>query len=128
MDVLKALGRINPTDVAYVCFLSSFVALGTFVYALAVGSALAWIIGASLAVLLTVMVVGFRVGARRRAESNDSGIEIEGANVWIRPLRREQIDQYLLTYRGVRDNHERLLKAATALPVEPTVSMDRRAA
>lgn len=126
--MLKALGRINPTDVAYVCFLSSFVALGTFVYALAVGSALAWIIGASLVVLLTAMVVGFRVGARKRAESNDSGFEIEGANVWIRPLRREQIDRYLLNYRGVRDNHEQLLKAATALPAEPTRLMERQAA
>jgi hypothetical protein len=105
-----------------------FVALGTFVYALAVGSPLARFIGAGLIALMIATVAGFRVGARKRAESNDSGITIEGVNVWVRPLRREQIDRYLLTYRGVRNNHEQLLKSATALPAEPIRLIDRRAA
>ena len=126
--MLKALGRNSLTYVAYVCMLLVFVALGTFVYALAAGSALAGIIGASLAVLMIATVEGYRIGARKRAESNDSGIDIEGANVWARPLRREQIDQYLLTYRGMRDNHEQLLNAATALPAEPIRPIDRQAA
>ena len=126
--VLKALGRISWTYVAYVCMLLMFVALGTFVYALAAGSPLAGIIGASPAMLMIATVVGYRVGARKRAESNDSGIEIPSENIWAHPLRREQIDQYLRTYRGVRDNHEQLLKAASALPAEPTRLIDRRAA
>ncbi|MEO3761053.1 hypothetical protein ABGB19_22560 [Mycobacterium sp. B14F4] len=126
--MLKALGRVSLTYVAYVCMLLMFVALGTFVYALAAGSALAGIIGASLVVLMIATVAGYRIGARKRAESNDSGIEIPSENIWARPLRREQIDQYLLTYRGVRNNHEQLLKAATALPAEPTRLIDRRAA
>lgn len=100
--MLKALGRLPHTYLAYVCLLLGFVALGTFVYALATGSYLAGFIGAGLIVLLAASVVGFRVGARRLAESNDSGIHIDGANIWARPLRREQIDQYLLHYRGVR--------------------------
>ncbi|KUI15441.1 hypothetical protein AU191_06620 [Mycolicibacterium acapulense] len=126
--MLKALGRIPPTLVAYVCLLLSFAALGTFVYALAAQSAVAGIIGAGMVVLLVTAVVGFRVGARKRAESNDSGIEIPSENIWARPLRREQIDQYLSTYRGVRDNHEQLLDAATEVSVEPTREMERQAA
>jgi len=116
------------TNVAYLCFLLLFVALGTFVYALAVESALAGIIGASLVILMVATVVGFRVGARKRAESNDSGIEIEGANVWARPLRREQIKQYLATYRGIRDDHEQLLQAVAVPGGDATRWIDRRAA
>ncbi len=97
------------TDVAYVLLLLVFVALGTFVYALATESALAGIIGGSLVVLMVASVVGFRIGARKRAESNDSGIEIPGENVWARPLRREQIERYLLSYRGIRDDREQKL-------------------
>ena len=126
--MLRALRGVSLTDVAYVCFLLVFVALGTFVYALAVQSALAGIIGASLGVLMVATVVGFRVGARKRAESNDSGIETEGANVWARPLRREQIERYLLSYRGIRDNQEQLLQAVAVPGGNATRWIDRRAA
>jgi hypothetical protein len=126
MDMLKALRRVSMTNVAYVLFLLVFVALGTFVYALAVESALAGILGVILVVLMIAMVAGFRIGARKRAESNDSGIEIEGANVWARPLRREQIDRYLQSYRGVRNGHEQMLQAVST--PEPTRLIDRRAA
>jgi hypothetical protein len=78
--------------------------------------------------LMVASVVGFRIGARKRAESNDSGIEIEGANIWARPLRREQIDRYLLSYRGVRDGHEQMVQAVSADAAEPTRLIDRRAA
>jgi hypothetical protein len=116
------------TDVAYVLLLLAFVALGTFVYALATDSALAGIIGGSLVVLMAASVVGFRVGARNRAKSNDSGIEIPGENIWARPLRREQIDRYLQSYRGGRDGHEELLQAVAVPGSEPTRLIDRRAA
>lgn len=122
------LRRVSLTNVAYVCFLLMFVALGTFVYALAVESAVAGIIGAILIALMVATVAGFRVGARKRAESNDSGIEIEGANVWARPLRREQIDRYLLSYRGVQGGQAQMLKAVAAVDAEPTASIERRAA
>jgi hypothetical protein len=128
IEVLRALRRVSLTNVAYVLFLLVFVALGTFVYALATQSALAGIIGAGLVVLIVATVAGFRIGARKRAESNDSGIEIEGANVWARPLRREQIDRYLLSYRGVGDGDGRKLQAVSGLAAEPTASVDRRAA
>ena len=128
IDVLKALRRVSMTELAYICLLLGFVALGTFVYALAAQSALAGIIGASLVVFFAASVVGFRFGARKRAESNDSGIEIPGENIWARPLRREQIDRYLRSYRGVRDGHEQLLLAVAVPGGEPTRLMDRRAA
>jgi hypothetical protein len=128
MKVLRALRRVSMTNVAYMLFLLVFVALGTFVYALATESAPAGIIGASLVVLMVATVAGFRIGARKRAESNDSGIEIEGANVWARPLRREQIDRYLLSYRGVRDGGTQQAPAAAVVAAEPTTLMDRRAA
>lgn len=126
--MLKVLRRVSMTNVAYVCFLLMFVALGTFVYALAVESAVAGVIGAILIALMVATVAGFRVGARKRAESNDSGIEIEGANVWARPLRREQIDRYLLSYRGVQGGQAQMLKAVAAVDAEPTASIERRAA
>jgi hypothetical protein len=122
--VLRALRRVSLTNVAYVLLLLVFVALGMFIYALAAESALAGIIAASMVVLMVASVVGFRIGARKRAESNDSGIDIPGENIWARPLRREQIDRYLLSYRGVQDCHDQLLRAAT----EPTRLIDRRAA
>jgi hypothetical protein len=126
--VLKGLRRVSMTDVAYVCFLLMFVALGTFVYALAARSTMAGIIGASLVVLMVATVAGFRIGARKRAASNHSGIEIEGANIWARPLRREQIDRYLQSYRGVRDGHTQMLRAVSTSSAAPTTSMHRRAA
>jgi hypothetical protein len=116
------------TNVAYVLLLLVFVALGTFVYALAAESAMAGIIGGSLVVLIVATVVGFRRGARERAESNDSGIGIGGENIWARPLRREQIDRYLLSYRGVQDGDAQVLQAVSVPGGEPTRLVDRRAA
>ncbi len=105
--MLKISTPQSMTNVGYVSFLMTFAALGMFVYALAVGSAiLAVALGLILVACVTVMVMGFRVGARRRSESNDRGIAIDGANVWAQPLRREQIDQYLLQYRSVRADDE----------------------
>jgi hypothetical protein len=77
---------------------------------------------------MAATVVGFRIGARKRAESNDSGIDIPGENIWARPLRREQIDRYLQSYRAVRDNHEQLLQPVAVPGDDPTRLIDRRAA
>ena len=125
--MLKALRRVSATDVAYVCFLLTFVALGTFVYSLAAGSPMAGILGAGLVVLTVATVAGFRAGARTRAASNDSGIEIEGANIWERPLRRDQIHRYLQSYRNMQDDVEEK-SAAVVVTTEPTGLMNQRAA
>ena len=111
--MLRTLRRVSMTNVAYVLLLLSFVALGMFVYALAADSALASIIGCSFIVVMVTSVVGFRIGARDRANANDSGIEIEGANIWAQPLRRGEIDRYLESYRGVRVGHERTVHAVS---------------
>ena len=116
------------TNVAYVFLLLVFVTLGTFVYALAAESPLAGIIGAILVGLMVVTVVGFRVGARKRTESNDSGIEIPGENIWARPLRREEIERYLSSYRGARDGHEQTVQTVSADAAEATRLIDGRAA
>jgi hypothetical protein len=125
---MRVLRNVSATNVAYLCFLLVFVSLGTFVYALAAGSATTGIIGAGLVVLMVLMVAGFRVGARTRAASNDSGIDIPGENIWARPLRREQIDRYLQNYRAVRENHEELLQAVAVPLGRPTDVEERRAA
>jgi hypothetical protein len=89
---------------------------------------LAGIIGASMVMLMVASVAGFRIGARKRAESNDSGIEIPGENIWARPLRREQIERYLLSYRGIRDDHKQVLQAVAVPGGDATRWIDRRAA
>ena len=98
--MLKKLKGGSITYLAYVGFLVGFIGLGLFVYALAAGSAVAGIIGAALVICDIVTVWLFRVGARRRAAENDSGIEIPGVNIFATPLKRQQIDQYLATYRA----------------------------
>lgn len=102
--MFKALSRIPLTYVAYVSLLSGFAALGMFVYALATGSPLAGGIGAGLVTLWAAAVVGFRAGARKLAASNESDHPTDGANIWAQPLRREQIDRYLLNYRAVHND------------------------
>ena len=119
--------RVSMTYVAYVCLLLGFVMLGTFVYAMAAGSGMAGVIGAGMVVSLVASVVGFRLGARNRAQSNDSGIPIEGANIWAEPLRREQIDRYLSSYRCGQDG-EHEPHAVTVIAADSQASIDRRAA
>ena len=121
--MLKVLSPQAITNVGYASFLMTFAALGMFVYALAVGNPFALVLGAMLVAFMTVMVVGFRAGARRRSESNESGIAIDGANVWAQPLRREQIDQYLLRYRGVQtDDGEQVEPVVVAGDAWPAVA------
>jgi hypothetical protein len=127
MDVFKVFKRVSMTYVAYVCLLLGFVMLGTFVYAMAAGSGVAGVIGAGMVVSLVASVVGFRLGARNRAQSNDSGIPIEGANIWAEPLRREQIDRYLSSYRRGQDG-EHEPPAVTVIAADSQASIDRRAA
>lgn len=99
---------------AYVYLLLSFAMLGLFVYALAVGSPAATIAGAGLAVFFASAVMGFRAAARQRAESNESGIHVDGVNVWAKNLRREQIARYLHAYRAAQSDIEPGSRAGSA--------------
>ncbi len=125
--MLRAVRRISATNVAYVLLLLVFVSLGLFVYALATGGAGAGVFGAGIVLLMAASVAGFRIGARTRTASNDSGIDIPGENIWATPLRREQIDRYLENYRAVRENHEQLLQAVAVPGGQPNLT-ERRAA
>jgi hypothetical protein len=127
MDMLKIFRRVSMTYVGYVCLLLGFVMLGTFVYALAAGSAIAWLIGTSLVVFVVASVVAFRIGARNRAESNETGVPIEGANIWAQPLRCEQIDRYLSSYRSGQTGKQEP-RAVPVTAAESEASIDRRAA
>ena len=111
--MLRALARISMTNVAYVCLLLGFAALGGFVYALAIGSDRATILGGGLLACFTAAVVGFRRGARKVAQCDESGNPVDGANVWAQPVRRAQIDRYLLTYRGIREIKDNTAPVAT---------------
>jgi hypothetical protein len=118
---------ISPTTVAYLCFLFGFVALGAFVYALAAGSVVAGIIGAVLVACFAIAVAGFRLGAKKLVASNLMESPLDGANIWARPMRQDQIDRYLLAYRGgPAGPHEP--RPVTALPAEPRAADYRRAA
>jgi hypothetical protein len=111
--------RISMTNVAYLGLLLAFVALGASVYALAVGSGLAAILGAGTVVLLSAAVVGFRVGARRIAESDESGNPVDGANLWAQPVRQAQIDRYLSMYRGIEPAPTAAQHAEFTPPAQP---------
>ena len=124
MEMSKAFRRAPMTYMAYVCLLLGFVMLGNFVYALAYGSGAAGVIGATLVVLLVASVVGFRIGARNRADSDESGHPLEGANIWAEPLRREEIDRYLSSYRGGQDGAQ----TPRVVAAESGVLIDRQAA
>lgn len=126
--MLKKMRGEAITYVAYVGFLVGFIALGLFVYALAAGSAVAGIIGAGLVASMIATVVSFRAGARKRAEENDSGIEIPGVNIFATPLKREQIDRYLLTYRGAHVRADDMREIASITRGAPSQREDERIA
>jgi thiol:disulfide interchange protein len=85
---------------AYLCLLLGFVMLGLFVYAMAAGDPLATIAGTGLALFFIAAVTGFRTAARRRTESNDGNTAVDGANMWAKNLRSDQIDRYLQAHRA----------------------------
>jgi thiol:disulfide interchange protein len=99
---MRSWTRLVSFFAAYVCLLMGFAMLGLFVYALAADSPLTMMAGAGLVLFFVAAVMGFRAAARRRAESNESGIAVDGANMWAKPLRTAQIDRYLRTHRAPR--------------------------
>ncbi|MGV0852576.1 hypothetical protein [Mycolicibacterium phlei] len=120
----NVMQRMPWTYMGYVCLLLAFVGLGTFVATAAVGSPVAWLLGAGVVLMMAMAVVGFRIGARVRAAANESGIPIPSENIWAKPLRREQIDRYTAMYRG--EGRGQVLAMATVPAGD--AAMDRRAA
>jgi hypothetical protein len=116
--MLKKLRGDTITYLAYVGFLVGFIGLGLFIYALAVGSVLAGVIGVVLIISDAATVMLFRKGARKRAAENDSGIDIPGVNIFATPLKREEIQQYHLIYRGAENpaDERRLVAVGAGAP------------
>lgn len=107
--------RLVSFFTAYVCLLLGFVMLGLFVYALAAGDPLATMAGSGLALFFIAAVVGFRTAARRRTESNDGNTAVDGANMWAKNLRAEQIDRYLQAHRAQRAVAEPAFEQASTI-------------
>ena len=100
----RTVNRLSNSFVAYVCLLCGFASLGLFVYALATASVMAAALGAAVVVCFGTSAMVFRSGARNVAARNESGITVDSANVWARPLRRAQVETYLAAYRGRRSS------------------------
>ena len=100
--MLKAIGRISVPYLAYAFLLMGFVSLGVFVAALATGSDLAGLAGVGLVACFGGAVAGFRVGARKLAQSREAGDAGNNVSIFSAPPRRDQIDRYLENYRSGR--------------------------
>lgn len=92
--------RIPMTYVGYLGFLLTFACLGLFVYALAVSSPLAWVLGAGAVASMTLSMAGFRIGTRQRFAANTSGMPMEAIQFMDPPMTKEHVDTYLRMYRG----------------------------
>jgi hypothetical protein len=98
--VTKIFRRVSYPVMGYLFLLLAFALLGLFVAALAYRSGHAAVAGAALAGALFAAVVGFRKGAMKLAQTRADGDLGYNVSIWSKPLRREQIDQYYVNYRG----------------------------
>jgi hypothetical protein len=95
----KLVDRILNPVTGYLLVLLGFVSLGLFVAGLAMSSAFAVIPGLALAAFFGLAAMAFRNGSAKLATSRDAGTIGDNVSIWARPLHREQIDGYHLTYR-----------------------------
>jgi len=97
---MKVVRRYSYPALGYLSLLVAFALLGLFVAALAYRSAWAAAAGVALSASLMVSVAAFREGAARLARSRREGGSLHNVSIWSEPLRREQVDQYFVNYRG----------------------------
>ncbi|GAT13964.1 hypothetical protein [Mycolicibacterium thermoresistibile] len=109
--MMKALKRIPMTYVGYLGFLLTFAGLGLFVNALAMRSVLAWVLGAAAVASMVLCVAGFRIGARQRAAANTAGTTLDNMDIFSPPMTKEEVDRYLLRYRGEPSGEDRVLRS-----------------
>ena len=113
--MLKALRRISVSSLAYISLLVAFVALGTFVAALATGSRWAVVLGVVLIACLAASVAGFRTAARAITRSNAIAEPGSAVSIFSTPLRQEQVDRYLESYRGGRSSVPQAARLMTVI-------------
>jgi hypothetical protein len=100
MKVLRSVPAPMASALGYMSLLLSFAALGPFVAALATGSRMAAILGTAVFACLAGSVLSFRAASRKLARS---GVFVEATSpvsIFSKPVRRNQIERYLGTYRG----------------------------
>lgn len=104
--LLKDGRGISYPAFGYLFLLLGFVSLGVFVATLAFGSDLAVAAGLALAATLVASVMCFRAGARRIAKSRAAGDPGHNKTIWSEPMHGDEVDQYLVTYRGAQASAE----------------------
>ncbi|OBK72742.1 hypothetical protein [Mycobacterium sp. 1274761.0] len=100
---MKNLSRISAevaSAVGYLLLLAAFTSLGLFIAALAAGSALAAILGIGLIACLAGSVIGFRSAAQALKQSGVFAEATSPVSIFSSPLRRQEVDRYLESYRG----------------------------
>jgi hypothetical protein len=84
----------------YLFLLLACALLGLFAVALAYRSGWAAVVGVALGGSLVAVVVGFRKGAVKLAQSRREGDPRHNVSIFSEPLRHEEVDQYYVNYRG----------------------------
>ena len=98
----RRLSASSASALGYTLLLFAFAALGLFVAALATGSGTAAILGIGLIVCMAGSVTSFRAASRKLAQSAIAA-PTSAVSIFSEPLRQDQIDAYVETYRGPTD-------------------------
>ena len=98
--LVKVVRRVSYPFMGYLFLLLASALLGLFVEALAYRSGWAAVAGVALGGSLVAAAVGFRKGAVKLAQSRREGDPRHNVSIFSAPLRREEVDQYYVNYRG----------------------------
>ena len=92
--------RVSYPYMGYLFLLLASALLGQFVVALAYRSGWAAVAGVALGGSLVAVVVCFRKGAVKLAQSRREGDPRHNVSIFSEPLSQEELDQYYVNYRG----------------------------
>jgi hypothetical protein len=98
--LVKVVRRVSYPYMGYLFLLLASALLGLFIEALAYRSGWAAVAGVALGGSLAAVVVGFRKGAVKLAQSRREGDPRHNVSIFSEPLRQEELDQYYVNYRG----------------------------
>src|SRR6201998_1080923 len=98
--MLKVVRRVSYPYTGYLFLLVAFALLGLLVVALAYRSGWAAVAGVALGGSLVAVVVCFRKGAVKLAQSRREGDPRHNVSIFSAPLSQEEVDQYYVNYRG----------------------------
>jgi hypothetical protein len=98
--LVKVVRRVSYPYMGYLFLLLAFALLGLFLVALAYRSGWSAVAGVALGGSLVAIVVCFRKGAVKLAQSRREGDPRDNVSIFSEPLRQEELDQYYVNYRG----------------------------